>query len=151
MNTSSQQRSDKIAYFSEEFHFLSNFYHAPIQYDNCHWYTTEHAYQAAKTNDPAEKEMIRRAKFPGLAKRLGKSVTMRPDWEEVKTDLMREIVKAKFDQHDSLREMLLATEDLLIEEGNAWGDTFWGVCNGRGLNTLGNILMELRDEYARSK
>lgn len=151
MNTSSQLRSDKIAFFAEEFHFLSNFHYSPIEYDGLHWHTAEHAYQAAKTDDPTEKVEIQRAKFPGLAKRIGKTVRVRSDWDEIKADIMRDIVRAKFDQNDHLREMLLATEDLIIEEGNNWGDTFWGVCRGRGLNMLGKILMELREEYAKSE
>jgi ribA/ribD-fused uncharacterized protein len=151
MNTSSQPRLDKIAFFAEEFHFLSNFHYSPFMYDGVCWYTAEHAYQAAKTEDPSEKFAIQRTKFPGAAKRMGKTVRVRSDWDDVKVGIMRNIVRAKFDQHEHLREMLVATEDLLIEEGNAWGDTFWGVCKGRGLNTLGNILMELREEYARSK
>lgn len=81
------------------------------------------------------------------AKKLGKLVTIRPDWDEIKVEVMYEIVKAKFHYNPDLREMLLATEDAELIEGNWWGDTFWGVCKGQGLNNLGKILMRVRDEY----
>jgi predicted NAD-dependent protein-ADP-ribosyltransferase YbiA (DUF1768 family) len=60
---------------------------------------------------------------------------------------MREVVKAKFDQHDDLRLMLVETGAALLVEGNTWGDKFWGRCDGKGLNVLGSILMELRGYY----
>jgi ribA/ribD-fused uncharacterized protein len=104
-----------------------------------------------KTVSEEEQNEIQQARLPHIAKRLGKTVTMRDDWDDIKVDIMREIVQAKFDQHELLRDMLLATEDAILEEGNHWGDTFWGVCRGKGLNMLGKILMDLREEYAKSK
>lgn len=149
MNTSSQQERLKIEAFDREFHFLSNFYPAPIEYRGRRWWTTEAAYQAMKTHDEEEQNRIQMERRAAVAKRLGKTVTMRDDWDEIKVDIMREIVQAKFDQHEHLREMLLATEDAILEEGNHWGDTFWGVCRGKGLNMLGKILMDLREQYAK--
>lgn len=102
-----------------------------------------------KTHDEEEQNRIQMERRAAVAKRLGKTVTMRDDWDEIKVDIMREIVQAKFDQHEHLREMLLATEDAILEEGNHWGDTFWGVCRGKGLNMLGKILMDLREQYAK--
>ena len=43
------------------------------------------------------------------------------------------------------KKLLLATGDRYIEETNTWGDTFWGVCNGKGENNLGKIIMKIRD------
>ena len=68
---------------------------------------------------------------------------LRPDWEEVKVQVMRELLYAKFSE-EPLRGMLKATGDQHLEEGNNWGDTFWGVCRGRGENWLGKLLMEVR-------
>lgn len=152
MNTfSPQEERPKIESFDKEFHFLSNFHIAPIEYRGRRWHSSEAAYQAMKTIDEEEQCRIQQTRLPHEAKKLGKTVTMREDWDEIKVDIMREIVRAKFDQHDYLRDMLLATDDAIIEEGNHWGDTFWGICRGKGLNILGNILMELREEYAKSK
>jgi len=147
MNTSSQQERPKIAAFEGEFHFLSNFYPAVVEYRGRRWWTTEAAYQAMKTINEEEQNMLQMVRAPALAKRLGKTVAVRRDWDEIKEAIMREIVQAKFDQNAFLQDMLLATEDAIIEEGNWWGDTFWGICKGQGLNKLGNILMELRDGY----
>jgi N-glycosidase YbiA len=141
-----QEQRAKIEVFDKEFHFLSNFHYSPLVYDNLTWSTAEHAYQAAKTNNVTQKSAIYRIDRPGDAKKMGKVVTVREDWEEVKLGIMYDIVKAKFDQNPDLREMLLATEDAEIVEGNWWGDTFWGVCKGVGENHLGKILMRVREE-----
>ena len=82
---------------------------------------------------------------PAEAKRFGRRVRLRLDWEQVKLDIMRQLVADKFARSDELRRRLLATGDAELVEGNAWNDTFWGVCRGRGQNHLGRILMEVRD------
>jgi ribA/ribD-fused uncharacterized protein len=105
--------------------------------------TVEHAYQAAKTSSKAEREQIRLASTPGKAKRMGKTVALRPDWELVKVDTMKFLLDQKFSD-PVLRMMLLDTWLDEIEETNTWGDVFWGVCNGKGENKLGKLLMDLR-------
>lgn len=131
--------------FRGDFGFLSNFYEATIYVDGQRYASVEHAYQAFKTADPWSRKLIREAKTPGIAKKLGKSVKLRPDWESVKVDLMRDFVRKKFD-NPFLAPLLLATDDAELIEGNTWNDTFWGVCRGQGQNWLGKILMEVRDE-----
>lgn len=86
-------------------------------------------------------------KNPVQAKRLGRKVKLRDDWEEVKLDIMTEVVSQKFLQHPHLIEMLLQTGDEELVEGNKWGDRFWGVCKGKSENHLGKILMKIRDAY----
>lgn len=76
---------------------------------------------------------------------------MRPDWDDVKVDVMEEIVYAKFTQNENLMHMLVLTEDMPLIEGNSWGDTFWGVCDGVGENNLGKILMRVRDRLNTEK
>lgn len=131
--------------FSKEFGFLSNFYECTFYYEGKKQKSVEHAYQAAKANDPTAKEAIREAATPSLAKKLGKSVQLPSDWETTKVDIMRELVTKKF-ENPFLKEMLLATGDAELVEGNWWGDRFWGVCKGVGQNWLGKILMEVRDQ-----
>ncbi|MDE7478548.1 MAG: NADAR family protein, partial [Lachnospiraceae bacterium] len=73
-------------------------------------------------------------------------VKLRHDWEKVKFDIMYEICKAKFSQNEELREKLIATGKVRLEEGNTWGDKIWGTVNGKGQNNLGKILMRVREE-----
>lgn len=141
----SKQPRALIDSFTNDFGFLSNFYEAPIYVDGIRYKSVEHAYQAHKTLDPDSRKLIREAKTPGIAKKLGKSVKLRPDWESVRIDLMRDFVRKKF-ENPFLRPLLLATEDAELVEKNTWHDTFWGVCNGQGQNWLGKILEEIREE-----
>ena len=145
MNICSQQDQCKIDSFSGIFHFLSNFHRAPLMYRGIAYPTSEHAYQAAKTLNENSRMNISILGTPSEAKRYGQTVSKRVDWAEVKLEIMAEIVRAKFIQNPTLREKLLATDDAILEEGNNWGDTYWGVCKGSGENNLGKVLMELRD------
>lgn len=125
---------------------FSNFAAAPVVYRGRLYPTAEHAYQAAKVADPVKFEEVANAKTPGLAKALGRRYKDRADWDLVKVEVMTDIVRAKFEQHEDLAELLVSTGDAVLEEGNAWGDSFWGVYNGRGRNELGKILMKIRSE-----
>ncbi len=138
----------RIDRFTCDYDFLSNFHPSPIEVDGILYPTVEHAFQAAKTFVPEEKQGIAAAATPGRAKRKGRKVQLRPDWEQVKVGIMEELVRLKFATHADLRERLLATGNAELIEGNNWNDTFWGVCRGRGRNELGLILMKLRSELA---
>ena len=133
-------------FHQESYRFLSNFYMAPVTYKGYTFRNAEAAFQAQKC---ANAEDVRR--FTSLsakeAKALGRKVSLIPSWEEDKVRVMREVVKAKFLQNETLKEWLLATGDAELIEGNTWGDTYWGVDvrTGKGRNFLGKILMEVRD------
>lgn len=134
--------------FKDEYSFLSNFYPAPIPWRGKVWPTVEHAYQAAKTLNEDDQERIRKLKSPVFAKRAGKRVQMREDWNIIKVDIMLELVLLKFVHHSHLRRKLLDTGDMILEEGNTWGDKVWGICppgSGIGRNELGKILMDVRE------
>ena len=137
----------KIDRFRGEYAFLSNFWEASVTYQGLTYGNNEAAFQAQKCMTEAAKKDFTTLS-PGAAKRMGRRVQLRPDWEAVKVPIMEEIVRAKFSQHEDLKALLLATGDALIEEGNTWHDTFWGVDakSGRGQNHLGKILMKIRDE-----
>ena len=105
--------------------------------------SVEHAFQAAKTLDPLARELIRTAPTPKEAKRLGRAVDLRLDWEDVKVDVMRGLLVWKFLQ-EPYRSLLLSTGDEELVEGNFWRDQFWGKCDGVGENRLGRLLMEVR-------
>ena len=136
--------------FKGRYYFLSNFYNSPITWDGITYLNNEAAFQSAKVTD-----RLTRKKFanldPSTAKRKGRHVTLRPDWENIKSDVMYEICLAKFSQNNELKNKLLATNDEYLEEGNTWGDKVWGVCDGVGENRLGKILMRVRSELSQEK
>jgi ribA/ribD-fused uncharacterized protein len=134
-----------ITSFSGSFKFLSNFYRHPFRFDDQDWPTAEHAYQWMKTLDPVERGKIRNAPTPGKAKALGRKVMLRNDWESIRIPVMLQILQAKF-RDLGLAEMLILTEPRECIEGNAWGDVFWGQCNGIGENWLGKLLMLVRSQ-----
>lgn len=131
--------------FRGEYYFLSNFYNCKVTFEGITYLNNEAAFQSIKTLDMAE-----RKKFadmdPSTAKRAGRRVSLRSDWEEIKVGVMYDICKAKFTQNEELREKLLATGDEELVEGNDWGDRIWGKVNGVGANNLGKILMRIREE-----
>lgn len=136
-----------IDHFAGEHRFLSNFWPAPVTFEGLAFPTVEHAYVAAKTLDQAQREAISCMPSPGQVKRFGRTLTLRPDWDAVKLGVMAELVRQKF-RYPGLAAQLKATAPHDLVEGNTWGDTFWGVCKGRGHNHLGKILMRIREEVA---
>lgn len=143
-----------IRRFHNEYDFLSNFHPSPIYWNGEVYPTVEHAFQAAKTLNPEYQGKIRRATTPAQAKRLGRSVALRPDWETVKVETMRLLISCKFAKDTPLAAKLLATGDAELIEGNTWHDNFWGVdirTPEKGLNWLGQILMEQRAHLADSR
>ena len=127
------------------YEFLSNFYPAIVCLDGELYRTVEHAYQAAKTLDLEKRKQIQSVIKPGYAKKLGKNVVLRDNWNEMKLTAMKELLIYKFSTYE-LRIKLLATLSEELVEGNWWGDTYWGVCRGQGQNHLGRLLMEIRSE-----
>lgn len=138
----------KIDSFSGEFEFLSNFYPSEIEFEGIRYPTNEHFFQAMKTFDIETRKQIAAAPTPGKAKRLGRHCLLRPNWEVVKENFMITGLRLKF-KNPELKEKLLATDNAILEEGNWWGDTYWGVCEGVGKNRLGILLMGLREELRK--
>jgi ribA/ribD-fused uncharacterized protein len=134
-----------ITKFSGSYRFLSNFYPCSIDYEGLTYPSVEAAYQAAKTTDPVLRLMFTEMK-PGDAKRSGRELPLRPDWETIKLSVMTELIQQKFSRHPNLAELLVMTSDQELIEGNTWGDTFWGVCKGVGENHLGKILISVRKD-----
>ena len=145
---------NKIDCFDKEYAFLSNFYDAPVYISGFKFKNSEAAFQAMKTTD-----LNQRAKFcdlpPNKAKRLGRQITLRPDWEEIKDEIMYQVVFAKFSQNIDLRLKLIATGECELIEGNYWHDNTWGDCscdkcaNIVGENRLGRILMRVREDVKK--
>lgn len=133
--------------FRGKYRFLSNFYPCIVldEFDN-KYPSVEHAYQAQKTLDRKLRKCFLNGSA-GQAKRNGKRIILRDDWEEVKLNVMEDLLRQKF-QNDDLKRLLVETGDAELIEGNTWGDQIWGVCNGTGKNMLGILLMEVRKLYA---
>lgn len=140
-----------ITEFRGDYRWLSNFWDCPVKYEDVMYPTSEHAYQAAKTLDRNERLKIRNLDTPGKAKRAGKNLEIRSDWEDVKLQVMTDILTDKFSRNPDLAEKLIQTGTADLIEGNTWNDTFWGVCRGKGQNHLGRILMRIRDELQTQK
>jgi len=134
-----------IGSFSGPYRFLSNFYPAPLWYGDLRWPTAEHAYQAAKAGNIRAWQMaVLEQPSPGRAKRFGRTIPLREDWEDVKRKIMFDVVWAKFSGSPGLAGMLRDTGGEYLMEGNTWGDDYWGAVDGVGRNYLGRILMAVR-------
>lgn len=149
-----------ITSFDGEHSFLSNFTYVGVHLDGVRYPSVEHAYQAAKTNIPSERYPFSSAAMTedkragrdimtsGRAKRAGRKVTLDPNFDHTKADVMRALLQQKF-ANPKFGAKLDATGDAELIEGNRWGDTYWGVCNGVGQNVLGRLLMDIRAERRR--
>src|SRR6516225_3274565 len=143
------EASDEAIYFYSKttaYYELSNFSPHGFPLDGGFWPTVEHYFQAQKfPAQPAYQEQIRRARSPKDVKALGRSrrVPLRPDWEEVKDEVMRRALRDKFLAHTELATLLLETRERALIE-NAPSDYYWGCGQtGTGQNRLGSLLMEL--------
>ena len=146
-----EQERGSIDFFREEYDFLSNFYPAKMYFEGTAYLNSEAAYQAQKCAGTGEQAQFSRLSADE-AKRLGRQVSLRPDWDQVKLELMERIVRAKFSQHPRLAKKLLETGDKPLIEGNYWHDIYWGIDmkTREGENHLGRILMTLRGEYRQN-
>jgi len=143
-----------ITQFKDKHDFLSNFSYLPIllEWKGELWSMVEHAFQAEKCLDSQAQKEIRNAETPGMAKKLGGTVKLRDDWEQIKIPTMTELVWLKFEQNPFLSDKLVDTKYAYIVEGNYRHDNFWGDCycsrcsQRKGKNILGIILMNIRKE-----
>lgn len=139
-----------ITSFSGKYRWLSNFWPCPVEFQGLMYPTVEHAYQAAKTLDPKQRLELQHIAKPGDAKRYGQKVTLRKDWGQVKVGVMKYLLREKFNnpagRNSDMKALLIETGDAMLIEGNHWGDTYWGVCRGKGENVLGRLLMQIREE-----
>jgi ribA/ribD-fused uncharacterized protein len=137
---------ETISAFQGKYRFLSNFWPTVVHYDGLAFSSVEAAYQAAKCPE-AESRLAFQNIGPSEAKKLGRSIRLRSDWDEIKLRVMLDLLREKFGpSHEELREQLRNTGDAELVEGNYWGDRYWGVCNGTGENHLGKLLMQVRQE-----
>jgi len=141
------EKTDTIHQFKGIYSFLSNFADCEIEYNGYTYKSVEHAYIAQKSNDEDWKELCANGGYTaGNLKKVGKEIELREDWEEAKLEIMGELLLLKFKQ-EPFRTNLLETDNSYIEEGNWWGDEYWGVSfkTGKGDNHLGKLLMLIRN------
>lgn len=131
----------QITSFKNENHFLSNFY----KHDGR--ITGEHLFQAMKYADPMQQLYVLDAAEPRDAKTRGRMFPARPGWDDDRVAVMENVLRVKFRPGSVMLQKLIDTGDAELIEGNWWGDNFWGVCDGTGLNHLGKLLMKIRKEY----
>ena len=141
-----------IKEFRNENFYLSNFFERPVTFNGITYLNNEAAFQSMKVENPIEQKKFANLS-PSEAKKMGRRVKLRTDWENVKFDYMYLICKAKFSQNEDLKHKLISTMgEELIEGTTAWHDNIWGNCecpkcqNIVGQNSLGKILMRVRDE-----
>lgn len=135
--------------FRGKYGFLSNFYEVEIRYGSLKFKCVESAFQALKSKDYSVRKSFEN--LNGVdSKRLGRKIKLREDWNIIKIDVMRYLLKIKFNNNE-MRRRLLALEDEYIVEENSWNDRFWGVDekSGEGLNMLGKLIMEIREEIRK--
>jgi ribA/ribD-fused uncharacterized protein len=132
--------------YVDEYAWLSTFAAVDLLgKDGRTYQSAEAAYQAAKTSDAPDRDLIANARSAGLAKALGKRVRLRANWMDVRVDVMRRILEQKHST-EPFRELLLATGDEELVHLAPW-DTYWGMKRSRvGQNVLGELLMNIRAE-----
>ena len=136
-----------INIFRGEYNWLSNFYDCTVTYDGCEFKSVEHAYLYAKS--PKDPDWLRYClkETASIVKRKSKSIDIRGDWDDVKLDIMYDLLIQKFNQ-EPFKTKLIETGEQNIIEGNSWGDEYWGVNlsvqPNYGENHLGRIIMKIR-------
>lgn len=136
-----------IREFQNEFRWLSNFTPVKIVLDGVEFQSVEHAYMSAKSDDVEWKKFCSNPNNKaGDVKRQSRSIKLKPDWDGIKVNVMRECLIQKFTQ-EPFRTKLIKTGREHIQEGNMWNDKFWGVClkTNKGENNLGKLIMSVRD------
>lgn len=141
--------SEAVYFYEQDFYVLSNFSAFALEWKGLRFDTSEAAYHWEKFPEkPDVQDAIRLAKSAHLALKLAEysREKRRPDWDAVRIDIMREILRTKVNQHLYVEKKLLATGNRELIE-NSWRDDFWGYGpNKDGKNILGNLWMEIRDE-----
>lgn len=140
----------EVDFYEREFYPLSNFSAFRLRWCGRWFDTSEQAYHWEKFQDRIEiRTEIRLALSAYEAFKLAERhrAERRPDWDDIKVDIMRGIIRAKADQHEYVRRKLMETGDRPLVEGS-WRDDFWGIGPNRdGQNMLGKLWMELRADF----
>ena len=154
---------ESINEFRGKYKVFSNFYESPVEYEGITYRNSEAAFQSAKIHIPNNMEYTNLLRVkegfslmsPLEAKRKGRRIKLRTDWEVVKDEVMYNILLNKFSRDKNLLKILLETGEKELIEGNTWHDNYWGNCNCikckniQGKNKLGKLLMMVRKELSK--
>lgn len=138
---------DCIIEFKGEYECFSNFYYEPVTYYGVTYRNNEAAFQAQKNHDKNYRLKLS-TMTASESKRQGRRVKLRHDWDEVKYEIMHDLIKLKFSNNEGLKQTLLDTGNRQIVEGTWHNDRIWGIdlSTGIGTNWLGEILEKVREE-----
>ena len=159
MNGINKPLSKEISIFRGRYLVLSNFYedrNYPFTFMGLTFISAEPAYQSAKSLDPEIRKKFCNL-HPREAKIYGNRIELRPNWDNIKDDIMYEVIRAKFSPHPALQQRLVDTYPSILIEGNTWHDNHFGSCsclkcaNKEKENVLGKLLMRFRDEIIGAK
>lgn len=139
-----------VYFYEQDFYVLSNFSSFQVHWLARTFQTSEAAYHYQKFARTAPSIAIdiwaARSAHDAFKIAEANKSKRREDWDQVKVDMMRGILRAKAEQHEYVRRKLLATGDRALVE-NSWRDDFWGWGPNRdGQNMLGKLWMEVRAE-----
>lgn len=154
---------ERVCFYEQDFYVLSNFSSFSIMWNwsdregSARFDTSEAVYHFEKFRcrgrvpTGEQWNLMHKIRFASSAHEAFKIAERnkhlrRPDWDDVKVGIMRDILRAKAEQHEYVRRKLLATGDRELVE-NSWRDDFWGWGPNRGgQNMLGKLWMEVRAE-----
>lgn len=139
-----------IQEFKDEYRWLSNFAPVEIEYDGVVYPSVEHFYVAMKTDKQYVREKISTFPYPAQAKKYGQKMDIVDNWEDIKMTVMEYGLSVKFSQ-DPYKTLLIETGEQYIQEGNWWGDIYWGVDlnTNEGENNLGKLIMKIRQDLTK--
>ena len=143
----------EIKTFQGAARILSNFWPVSVVYEGHVYPSVENAYQAAKTLDPSLRLPFE-TYTSSQAKKASHKLSIRPDWSDIKLEVMEGLLLQKFTPGSEFADFLDKTKDFTLTEGNSWHDNFWGnctcgkkpACAAPGMNHLGNLLMKIRKQ-----
>jgi len=144
---------ERVCFYEQDFYVLSNFSGFTLQWRGLRFDTLEAAYHwekfpGSKLGRSETARAIRLAPSAHEAFQIAQKFRLfrRDDWDDVKVDIMRQLLRAKVEQHEYVERKLLATGDRELVE-NSWRDDYWGWGPNRdGQNVLGKLWMEIRSE-----
>lgn len=141
---------ERVCFYEQDFYVLSNFSSFNVTVFGREFPTSEHAYHWKKFSETntvtAMRVRVARSAHEAFKIAEKNRGERREDWDAVKVDIMREILRAKVAQHEYVRRKLLATGNRELVE-NSWRDDFWGWGRNKdGQNMLGKLWMEIRAE-----
>ena len=134
----------QITSFTGDYDFLSNTYKSPVEFNGIEFPNVESCYWAQRPKDDHSRIKFARLK-PAKAKAKAINTTPRDDWDDVKVNIMSNILLKKF-SNENLKKKLISTGDAELINNDSYNDEFYGVHYGNGENILGKLLMQIRDK-----